>query len=150
MMLVKDILRIKGGQIFSIAPDALLPQAVGLMVERDIGSLLVMEKGKMTGLLTFREVLAAVNRHRGDIHEVRVEEVMVMEPICANPDESADHMRTIMTDQHIRYLPIMENGALIGVLSFHDVAKAALRAVNFENKLLKQYIKDWPEGDKAS
>ena len=59
-------------------------------------------------------------------------------------------MRSIMTDQHIRYLPIMENGALIGVLSFHDVAKAVLRAVNFENKLLKQYIKDWPEGDKAS
>jgi len=50
-----------------------------------------------------------------------------------------------VTDQYIRYLPIMENGALIGVLSFHDVAKAALRAVNFENKLLKQYIKDWPE-----
>ena len=150
MMLVKDILKLKGAQIFSIGPDALLPQAVGLMVERDIGSLLVMEKGKMVGLLTFREVLAAVNRHRGDIHEVPVEQVMVKEPICANPDESADHMRTIMTDQHIRYLPIMENGALIGVLSFHDVAKAALRAVNFENKLLKQYIKDWPEGDKAS
>ena len=149
-MLVKDILRIKGGQIFSIGPDVLLPQAVGLMVERDIGSLLVMEKGRITELLTFREVLAAVNRHRGDIHEVRVEEVMVREPVCANPNESADHMRSIMTDQHIRYLPIMENGALIGVLSFHDVAKAVLRAVNFENKLLKQYIKDWPEGDKAS
>jgi len=150
MMLVKDILKLKGAQIFSIGPDALLPQAVGLMVERDIGSLLVMEKGKMVGLLTFREVLAAVNRHRGDIHEVPVEQVMVKEPICANPDESVDQMRSIMTDQHIRYLPIMEKGTLIGVLSFHDVAKAALRAVNFENKLLKQYIKDWPEGDKAS
>ena len=150
MMLVKDILKLKGAQIFSIGPDALLPQAVGLMVERDIGSLLVMEKGKMVGLVTFREVLAAVNRHRGDIHEVPVEQVMVKEPICANPDESVDQMRSIMTDQHIRYLPIMEKGTLIGVLSFHDVAKAALRAVNFENKLLKQYIKDWPEGDKAS
>jgi CBS domain-containing protein len=150
MMLVKDILKIKGGQIFSIGPDALLPQAVGLMVERDIGSLLVMEKGKMVGLLTFREVLAAVNRHRGDIHEVLVEQVMVREPIYANPDESVDQMRSIMTDQHIRYLPIVEKDALIGVLSFHDVAKAALRAVNFENKLLKQYIKDWPEGDKTS
>jgi len=150
MMLVKDILKLKGAQIFSIGPDALLPQAVGLMVERDIGSLLVMEKGKMVGLLTFREVLAAVNRHRGDIHEVPVEQVMVKEPICANPDESVDQMRSIMTDQHIRYLPIMEKGTLIGVLSFHDVAKAALRAVNFENKLLKQYIKDWPEGDKTS
>ena len=150
MMLVKDILKLKGAQIFSIGPDALLPQAVGLMVERDIGSLLVMEKGKMVGLLTFREVLAAVNRHRGDIHEVPVEQVMVKEPICANPDESVDQMRSIMTDQHIRYLPIMEKGALIGVLSFHDVAKAVLHSVNFENKLLKQYIKDWPEGDKAS
>ena len=80
-MLVKDILKITGGQIFSIGPDALLPQAVGLMVERDIGSLLVMEKGKMTGLLTFREVLAAVNRHRGDIQEVRFEQVMVREPV---------------------------------------------------------------------
>lgn len=149
MMLIEDILKIKGGQVFSIGPDALLPQAVGVMVERDIGSLLVMQKGKLTGLLTFREVLAAVNRHRGDIHEVRVEEVMVREPVCADPGESADHMRTIMTDQHIRYLPIMENGALVGVLSFHDVAKAALRAVNFENKLLKQYIKDWPEPNKA-
>jgi CBS domain-containing protein len=149
MMLVKDILRIKGARIFSIGPDALLPQAVGLMVEHDIGSLLVMEKGTMTGLLTFREVLAAVDRHRGDIHEVRVDEVMVREPVCANPDESADHMRSIMTEQHLRYLPIMEKGALVGVLSFHDVAKAALRAVNFENKLLKKYIKDWPEGDKA-
>ena len=145
MMLVKDILKIKGSQIFSIEPDALLPQAVALMVERDIGSLLVMEKGKLIGLLTFREVLAAVNRHRGDIHEVRVEQVMVNEAVCANPDESVDHMRSVMTDKHIRYLPIMEHGALIGVLSFHDVAKAALREVNFENKLLKQYIKDWPE-----
>ena len=54
-MQVKDILKIKGGQIFSIGPDALLPQAVSLMVEHDIGSLVVMEKGQMTGLLTFRE-----------------------------------------------------------------------------------------------
>jgi predicted transcriptional regulator len=54
-------------------------------------------------------------------------------------------MRSIMTDQRIRYLPIMENGTLNGVLSLHDVAKAALCEANFENKLLKQYIKDWPE-----
>jgi CBS domain-containing protein len=148
-MLVKDILKIKGGQIFSIDPDALLPQAVNLMVEHDIGSLLVMEKGKMTGLITFREVLAAVHRHRGDIHEVPVGEVMVKEPTCGNPDDTVDQMRSVMTDNHIRYLPIMEEGMLIGVLSFHDVAKAALRAVNFENKLLKQYIKNWPEQDKT-
>ena len=148
-MQVKDILKIKGGQIFSISPDALLPQAVSLMVEHDIGSLVVMEKGQMTGLLTFREVLSAVHRHRGDIHEVKVDQVMVGAPICGNLDDSVDEMRGVMTDKHIRYLPIKDNGALIGVLSFHDVAKASLRAASFENKLLKQYIKNWPEQDKA-
>lgn len=148
-MQVKDILKIKGGQIFSIGPDALLPQAVSLMVEHDIGSLVVMEKGQMTGLLTFREVLSAVHRHRGDIHDVKVDQVMVGAPICGNLDDSVDEMRGVMTDKHIRYLPIKDNGALIGVLSFHDVAKASLRAASFENKLLKQYIKNWPEQDKA-
>ena len=148
-MLVKDILKIKGGQIFSIDPDALLPQAVSLMVEHDIGSLVVMEKGQMTGLLTFREVLAAVHRYRGDIHEVRVHHVMVASPVCGNLDDSVDHMRGVMTDKHVRYLPIKDNGALVGVLSFHDVAKASLRATSFENKLLKQYIKNWPEQDKS-
>ena len=148
-MLVKDILKIKGGQIFSIGPDALLPQAVSLMVEHDIGSLVVMEKGQMTGLLTFREVLSAVHRYRGDIHEVKVNQVMVGSPICGNLDDSVDQMRSVMTDNHVRYLPIRDNGTLIGVLSFHDVAKASLRAASFENKLLKQYIKNWPEQDKT-
>jgi CBS domain-containing protein len=148
-MLVKDILKIKGSQIYSIGPEALLPQAVNLMVEHDIGSLLVMEKGGMTGILTFREVLAAVHRHRGDIHEVKVAEVMVHNPVTGDIEDSVDHMRGIMTEQHVRYLPIKDKGVLIGVLSFHDVAKAALRAASFENKLLKQYIKNWPEDSSA-
>ena len=148
-MQVRDILKIKGGQIFSIGPDALLPQAVSLMVEHDIGSLVVMDKGQMSGLLTFREVLAAVHRYRGDIHDVKVNQVMVADPICGYLDDGIDKMRGVMTDQHIRYLPIKDNAALVGVLSFHDVAKASLRAASFENKLLKQYIKNWPEQDKA-
>ncbi|HEX4986128.1 MAG TPA: CBS domain-containing protein [Burkholderiales bacterium] len=148
-MQVRDILKIKGGQIFSIDPAALLPQAVGLMVEHDIGSLVVMEKGRMTGLLTFREVLDAMHRFSGDIQDVKVGQVMVSEPICGSLDDSIDQMRTVMTDNHVRYLPIRDGAALVGVLSFHDVAKASLRAANFENRLLKQYIKNWPEDDSA-
>jgi CBS domain-containing protein len=149
-MQVKDILKLKGSQIYSIAPEALLPQAVSMMVQHDIGSLLVMEKGQMTGIVTFREVLAAVHRHRGDIHEVKVSEVMVPEPVCGDVEDTVDHMRGIMTDKHVRYLPIKDKSMLVGVLSFHDVAKAALRAASFENKLLKQYIKNWPEDDQAA
>ncbi len=146
-MQVKDILKIKGGQIFSIDPTAMLPQAVSLMVEHDIGSLVVMEKGQMTGLLTFREILAAMNRYRGNIQDVKVNQVMVANPICGNLDDSVDQMRSIMTDNHVRYLPIKDSSTLVGVLSFHDVAKASLRAASFENKLLKQYIKNWPEAE---
>lgn len=148
-MQVKDILKLKGSQIYSIAPEALLPQAVSMMVEHDIGSLLMMEKGRMTGILTFREVLAAVQRHRGVIDEVKVVDVMVPQPVCGDVEDSVDHMRGVMTDQHVRYLPIMDKSMLVGVLSFHDVAKAALRAASFENKLLKQYIKNWPGDDET-
>ena len=148
-MIIRDILNMKGSTIFSVAPDGRVSDAVRMMVQNDIGSLVVMEKGQMTGLLTFREVLAAVNRYRGDIHEVKVDQVMVVSPVCGNLEDSVDQMRSVMTDSHVRYLPIKDNGALIGVLSFHDVAKASLRAASFENKLLKQYIKNWPEQDKA-
>jgi len=144
-MQVRDILKIKGGQIFSIGPEASLPQAVGLMVEQDIGSLVVMEKGQMTGLLTFREILSAVHRYRGDIHEVKVSQVMAGSPVCGKLDDSIEQLRSTMTESRLRYLPIKDNGALVGVLSFQDLAKAALRAASFENKLLKQYIKNWPE-----
>jgi CBS domain-containing protein len=148
-MLVRDILNLKGGRIFSIGPEAPLPHAVNLMVEQDIGSLVVTAGEAMIGMITFREVLGAVQRHAGDIHEVPVSEVMVADPVCGAPTDTVDHMRGVMTDNHVRYLPIKEGGRLIGVLSFHDVAKAALRAASFENKLLKQYIKNWPEQDKA-
>jgi CBS domain-containing protein len=143
-MQVKDILKIKGDELFSIAPSASLSEAVRIMVEHDIGSLVVMEAGAMQGLLTFREVLAASNA-QGDLSRARVAEVMVKQPLTGDPEDTVDTMRQLMTDHHVRYLPIVREGTLLGILSFHDVARAALRAVSFENKLLKQYIKNWPE-----
>ncbi|HUF21165.1 MAG TPA: CBS domain-containing protein [Burkholderiales bacterium] len=143
-MQVKDILKIKGDELFSIAPSASLSAAVKIMVERDIGSLVVMEAGAMQGLLTFREVLAASNA-QGDLSRVKIVEVMVENPLTGDPEDTVDTMRQLMTDHHVRYLPIVREGTLLGILSFHDVARAALRAVSFENKLLKQYIKNWPE-----
>jgi CBS domain-containing protein len=144
-MLVKDILKLKGDAVYGVEPDAPLPQAVAVMVDRDIGSLVVQHGRQMVGLLTFREVLSALHRHRGDIHAVKVAEVMVGNPVVADPDDSMDQVRSVMTENHIRYLPVLKAGALLGIVSFHDIARAALKLANFENKLLKQYIKNWPE-----
>ncbi len=144
-MLVREVLKIKGDRLVSVAPQTALNDAVALMVQNDIGSLVVLRDGDMVGMLTFREILHALQAGGGAVAGRTVGDVMVDNPVFANPAHTVDQMRTLMTEQHIRYLPIKDAGKLLGVLSFHDVAKAALKAASFENKLLKTYIKNWPE-----
>jgi CBS domain-containing protein len=144
-MFIRDILNLKGNTIFSIAPAGRVSEAVGLMVANDIGSLVVMEHGRMIGMLTFREVLNALDARGGDLGSLEVGAVMVKEPVCGGPDDTLDHLREVMTQNHVRYLPVREGDALLGVISFHDVAKAVIKETSFENRLLKRYIKNWPE-----
>ena len=149
-MIIRDILNMKGSTIFSVAPTAKVADAVRMMVENDIGSLVVVEGERMTGMLTFREVLRALDAQRGNLADLRVGKVMVSEPICCVPDDTLDHLRDVMTTNHVRYLPIMEGDQLLGVISFHDVAKAVIKETSFENRLLKRYIKNWPEADETT
>ena len=149
-MVIRDILNMKGGAIFSIAPDGRVSDAVGMMVEHDIGSLVVMKGGRMTGMVTFREVLQAIDANSGNLAGLRVESVMVASPICGSPDDTIDHLREVMTDNHVRYLPVREGDRLLGVISFHDVAKSVIKETSFENRLLKRYIKNRPEGEEAA
>ena len=146
-MFIRDILSLKGSTIFSIAPEGKVSDAVNTMVANDIGSLVVMEGGRMTGMLTFREVLKALDAQGGNLGALQVGSVMARDPICGSPDDSIDHLRELMTNNHIRYLPVREGDALLGVISFHDVAKAVIKETSFENRLLKRYIKNWPEGE---
>ena len=141
-MKTKEILRIKGGNVLhTIAPDSLLSDALGVMVDKDIGSLVVMEHGKLAGMVTFREVLKAVHSNNGSTGGLRVKEVMA-KPEVIGPDAEVDALRRVMLEKHTRYMPVVEGGAVIGVLSFHDVAKAVLEEQAFENRMLKGYISD--------
>ena len=149
-MIIRDILNMKGGTLFSMAPDGKVADAVSLMVKNDIGSLVVMANGRMTGMLTFREVLQALDAQSGNLADLRVKNVMVADPICGNPNDSLDHLREVMTKNHVRYLPVMDGDRLLGVISFHDVAKSVIKETSFENRLLKRYIKNWPEADEAA
>jgi CBS domain-containing protein len=146
-MIIRDILGLKGGTIFSIPPEGLLSDAVKTMVSNDIGSLVVMKDDAMVGMLTFREVLSELNLRGGNLGDAQVGAVMVKEPITGNPTDSVDHLREVMLNNHIRYLPVAEGERLLGVISFHDVAKAVIKQTNFENRLLKRYIKNWPEDE---
>ncbi len=146
-MIIRDILNLKGSTIFSIAPDGRVADAVATMVQNDIGSLVVIASGggEMKGMLTFREVLKGLDAQRGNLGDLPVREVMVNDPLVCCLDDTSEHVRDLMTQHHVRYVPVMDGGHLLGVISFHDIAKAAIKEASFENRLLKRYIKNWPE-----
>lgn len=144
-MQVSEILKVKGNALFTIAPEGKLTEAVSVMAEHNMGSLVVMDRGRMVGILTFREILAALDKGRGTLGEARVAEIMERDPVIASPGMEVNDLRRTMIDSGARYLPVMERDKLIGVISFRDVAKAVLEEQDFENRMLKGYIKNWPE-----
>ncbi|THF66837.1 CBS domain-containing protein [Pseudothauera nasutitermitis] len=143
-MLVSEILAIKGKVLYTIAPGRSLAEAVEVMTEQDVGSLVVFDQGRMTGMLTFREVLGAVHAGGAQWQEMTVEQAMLRDPQTASPNMEMDELRRLMVDRRQRYLPVMDEGTLLGVVSFHDVAKAVLEEQSFENRMLKNYIRNWP------
>ena len=157
-MKVSEILKVKGKTLFTMSPEASLSTAVMTMAEQDIGSIVVMSSGKLAGMLTFREVIRVLAKrqqeHRSGptppVAEFLVSEVMNPSPTVADPDMDVDDLRQLMVNSHERYFPVMDGATLMGVVSFHDVARAVLEMKSFENKMLKAYIRDWPEEDSAS
>ncbi|MFT4171640.1 MAG: CBS domain-containing protein [Rhodocyclaceae bacterium] len=146
-MLVREILAIKGKVLYATAPQRTLKEAVEVMNGQDVGSLVVMEDGAMAGMLTFREVLAAMGRAGAAWESVLVSDAMMRQPRVGAPTTEIDALRRDMIEHHQRYLPIMEGDTLLGVISFHDVARAVLEEQSFENRMLKNYIRNWPESE---
>ena len=154
-MIVADILSLKGTTLFTVNPDMMLSDAVLIMDEHDIGSVAVMENGKLVGMLTFREVVRMLARrqleHRSGptrpVAEIRVSDVMVSDPVVVTPSTEVNELRRVMVESHARYVPVMDDGVLLGILSFHDVARSVLEAQSFENRMLKAYIRDWPQDE---
>jgi CBS domain-containing protein len=143
-MKVSEILKVKGNTLYTITPLHKLSDAIAVMADNDIGSLCVMEHGDLVGMLTFREVLKAIKTQQTSSNEPTVRSVMDDYPITCTPETALNEVRRMMLARHTRYLPVMNAGMLMGVISFYDVARAVFEAQNFENQLLKAYIKDWP------
>lgn len=148
-MLVREVLRVKGPGLFTITPQQTLAEAIAAMAEHDVGSLVVLGGERLAGMITFREILRALRAQCEAAKKLTIGEVMVADPVTASPDMDLDELRRLMVDHRSRYLPVLEDGHLIGVVSFHDVAKAVLEEQSFENQLLKNYIRNWPDGEKA-
>jgi CBS domain-containing protein len=143
-MKVSDILRVKGNTLFTVRPEDSLSTAAQTMSDLDIGSLVVMSHGEVAGMLTFREVIHATVRNGGTFGDQSVRTVMDDHPLSCTPETEIDEIRRMMLSRHARYMPVLNQKTLVGVVSFYDVAKAVVDGQDFENRMLKAYIRDWP------
>jgi CBS domain-containing protein len=143
-MKVSDILRVKGNTLYTVTPDQPLMLAIETMADKDIGSLVVMEYGDLVGMLTFREVILCIVKNGGAVGATLVRTAMDDHPLTCTAETELDEVRRMMLDRHARYMPVMDRRMLMGVISFYDVARAVVDSQNFENRMLKAYIRDWP------
>jgi CBS domain-containing protein len=146
-MKVSDILRVKGNTLYTVGPDEPLATAIATMADKDIGSLVVMGHGELVGMLTFREVIQCIVKNGGVVGERLVRTAMDDHPLTCTMETELDEVRRMMLERHARYMPVMDRRMLMGVISFYDVAKAVVASQNFENRMLKAYIRDWPAAE---
>ncbi len=144
--LLKDKARqAPNNKLYSVGPDVSVSDAVNMMVKNTISSVVVMDNHVMVGLITLRELLQGLYQHSEKLTQAKCHDVMKTNPPVAHLEDTVDHLRGLMTELHITHVPVMNQDALVGILSFHDIARSAIKDADFENKLLKQYIRNWPE-----
>lgn len=140
-MKIRDVLKAKGSQVFCIAPEQTMQEAVALLVQHRVGSLVVLDgRGRLAGIVTERDVLRECHRHREGLGQISVAEAMTRDVRVGVPDDELSHIMAVMTDHRIRHLPVMEGERLAGIVSIGDVVKACLERVEDENRYLRDYI----------
>lgn len=148
-MKIRHVLQKKGGECHRIGADEPLLTAVKCMNERRIGSLLVERDGEACGIVTERDVLRALAENGGVIDGIAVADVMSGALVTClaeqTLDEAMDLLNSNATGHRIRHLPVNDGSGYCGMLSVGDVVDALLTTTTFENRLLKGYIKNWPE-----
>ncbi len=144
MLKVSEILRVKGHTLYTATPDTPILQALETMSEQDIGSLVIMEHGQLVGMLTFREIIRHLHSNHGNTGSNTIRSIMDDAPVSVTPNTNAEEVQRLMLDKHARYMPVMDGPVLQGVISFYDMAQAIVSAKQFENSMLKAYIRDWP------
>lgn len=145
---IEDILKRKGNKVLTITRNVLLDEAVHIMTSNKIGALVVANDGVLEGIITERDVLHALDKRGFDaISKLKVEDLMTAEVHTGTPDDDIVYVMTIMSKNHFRHMPVVdaESGKLVGLVSSKDVVTAALAAESMENRILKHYIKNWPE-----
>ena len=137
---VADILQDKGSEVIRIGGDASVYDAVRAMVEANVGALLVTDGDEISGIFTERDYLRRIAVEGRTSRTTLVREVMSAPVICVTPETSLDESMALMSDRRIRHAPVVDEGALAGMISIGDLVRFQSRQQDFEIKYLKDYI----------
>jgi CBS domain-containing protein len=140
MSTVRNILQIKGNAVHSISPDSSVYDALEELEENNLGSLVVVENGKLTGVFTERDYARKVILKGRSSKETLVRDIMSSRPIFVNPDNTLDECMQLMSDKFIRHLPVLENEELVGVISIGDIVRYIINEKDFIIDNLEHYI----------
>jgi CBS domain-containing protein len=140
MKTLKQLLEGKGGNIYSIAPDARVFDALRLMAEKSVGALMVMEGGRIAGILSERDYARKVILQGKSSHDLQVRDIMTSKVITVHPGQTVEECMALITEKRIRHLPVIEGERLIGVLSIGDLVKEVIAEQRQTIEQLESYI----------
>lgn len=140
MATVHQLLAQKGFRVLSVSPDDTVYDAIKKMADKDVGSLVVMERGGLIGLFTERHYSRNVFLKGRSSPQTRVADVMERNVICVHPAQSVDHCMALMNAKRVRHLPVVDDGRLVGIVSIGDIVKSLISDREFEIEQLEHYI----------
>jgi CBS domain-containing protein len=140
MQTVKELLDAKGHQVWSIAPDASVFEAIQLMAEKEVGALLVMETDKLVGIISERDYARKVILKGRSSQETPIQEIMTTRVMYAHPDQQIEECMALMTEKRIRHLPVLEGERVLGMISIGDLVKTIIAEQQFMIEQLEHYI----------
>ncbi len=150
-MNIKNLLDKKGHQCHTISPENTMADAVNKMMQHHIGSLIVVEEEKPVSIITERDVMFTIH-HRGcDINSTKIQEIMGSKLVSCNISHTIKEAMALMfeneTGRRVRHLPVLDDGKLVGLVSNGDLLLRMIEETEFENRVMKNYIQNWPEED---
>jgi len=137
---IRELLESKGMETWSIAPSAKVYEALALMADKNIGALLVMDHDRLVGILSERDYTRNVVLRGRTAKDTEVGEIMTARPVCVGPEQTVEDCMALMTDKRVRHLPVVEDNAVLGVISIGDAVKAIISEQQFIIDQLELYI----------
>ena len=140
MISIRQLLERKGSEVWSTSPDSSVYEALQLLAEKDVGALLVLQDGELVGVVSERDYARKVILHGKTSMKTPVKEIMTEDVITVGPGSTVEEAMALMTDKHIRHLPVLEGESIVGVVSIGDLVKAIIADQEFTIGQLENYI----------